>query len=268
MDEAQSRIAVLIDADNSPATKFDAVLSRAAATGSVNVRRAYGNWTKEHLKGWTRILHEFAITPIQQFDLTQGKNASDIAMVIDAMDLLHSGDVDDFAIMTSDSDFTPLVTRLRQSGADVIGFGSSKAPAAFQNACTRFYDLASLRSVEEDAPDQERADAATPTERVDGTTLKGNTQLIQTLRAAIDELADDDGWAHLSAVVNVIKNRSPIEPRNYGYANWSGLFQSIDLFEIRTEETVVSVRRRTAAKKAVAKKTVTKKAASKKAAKN
>ncbi len=263
MAVGQKRIAVLIDADNSPAAKFDAVLSRVAGFGSVNVRRAYGNWTKDELKGWTRIQHEFAITPIQQFDLTQGKNASDIAMVIDAMDLLHGGDVDDFVIVTSDSDFTPLVTRLRQSGATVTAFGTSQAPTAFQSACTRFYDLASVAADDEEADDRE--DSATSVRRWDGARLKTDGRLVTMLRSAIDEAADDDGWAKLATVGQFVRNRSSIEPRNYGYAKFSGLVEAIDLFETKSVNKVVSVRRRTTAKKTAEKKSPAKKAAATKA---
>lgn len=250
MDSA--RIAVLIDADNSPAAKIDAILSQAATLGAVNVRRAYGNWVKDELKGWRQRLHESAITPIQQFDLTQGKNASDIAMVIDAMDLLHGGDVDGFAIVSSDSDFTPLVTRLRQSGAVVVGFGRQRSPMAFRNACTRFYELESL----DDAADSEvgtndsvgDSGQAVPvagdgSKRVDGSTLKGNTRLIQMLRSAIDETAEDDDWAPLGRVGSVIRNQSSFEPRNYGYAKFSSLVQAIDLFETKLVDKAMYVRR-------------------------
>lgn len=226
-----SRMAVLIDADNASASAIEAILREVANYGKANVRRAYGNWSKPELKGWRDRLHEFAIAPVQQFDLTKGKNASDIAMAIDAMDLLHAGDVDGFAIVSSDADFTPLVMRLRQSGADVIGFGQAKAPEPFQNACTRYFEVDALVQVSADSGDQ----PASNTKRRTGVQLKQNTKLMNQLRSAIDDAAADDGWASLSQVSNLIRNQSSFEPKNYGYAKFSDLVRAIDAFEVSTD---------------------------------
>lgn len=252
-----ARIAVLIDADNAPASKIGAIVSQVAKSGNAHVRRAYGDWKNPHLKGWESRLQEFAIAPVQQFAYTKGKNASDIAMVIDAMDLLHAGVADGFAIVSSDADFTPLVMRLRQSGAEVLGFGGEKAPAAFRNACSTFYKLETLREDDdtdddvEEAPATEAADAPEPTtgrtrpsQRVDGATLKNDRQLVRMLRTAVDEAADDDGWAQLSQVSDQIRNQSSIQPGNYGYAKFSGLLEAIDLFEVKRDGKAVMVRRR------------------------
>ncbi len=144
-DPALKNIALLIDADNASHAGIDPVLTVLAELGQVNIRRAYGNWAKPALSNWNKITHRFGIQPMQQFDLTKGKNATDIAMAIDAIDLLNAGKVDGFGIMSSDSDFTPLVTRLRQDGMIVYGFGSSdKAPDAFKSVCTRFIDVDAL----------------------------------------------------------------------------------------------------------------------------
>lgn len=255
-----ARIAVLIDADNAPASKIGAIVSQVAKSGNAHVRRAYGDWKNPHLKGWESRLQEFAIAPVQQFAYTKGKNASDIAMVIDAMDLLHAGVADGFAIVSSDADFTPLVMRLRQSGAEVLGFGGEKAPAAFRNACSTFYKLETLREDDDTDDDVEEASATEtsdageapepgvgrtrPSQRVDGATLKNDRQLVRMLRTAVDEAADDDGWAQLSQVSDQIRNQSSIQPGNYGYAKFSGLLEAIDLFEVKRDGKAVMVRRR------------------------
>ncbi|WP_157723035.1 NYN domain-containing protein, partial [Stenotrophomonas pictorum] len=144
MSDPEKRIAVLIDADNAPASKIDEILVEVAAFGVANVRRAYGDWKNPRLKGWESVLHEFAIRPIQQFAYSKGKNASDMAMVVDAMDLLYARNLDGFAIVSSDADFTPLVMRLLTDGVKVYGFGEQKTPLAFVNACSKFTYLEAL----------------------------------------------------------------------------------------------------------------------------
>ena len=250
------RIAVLIDADNAPASKIGAILSQVAKSGNAHVRRAYGNWKSPHMKGWEAKLQEFAIAPMQQFAYTKGKNASDIAMVIDAMDLLHAGVADGFAIVSSDADFTPLVMRLRQSGAEVLGFGAQKAPDAFQNACSSFHFLEVLREDDDDedtdvedtdtetAPDAPEATTKRPRKRLDGAELRRDNRLVRMLRTAVDEAADDDGWAQLSRVSDQIRNQSSFEPSNYGYAKLSSLVEAIDLFEVQREQKHVLLKRK------------------------
>src|SRR6186713_2465990 len=149
-DTLLKNIALLIDADNAQAAGIDPVLTVLAELGQVNIRRAYGNWAKPALSNWSKITHRYGLQPVQQFDLTKGKNATDMAMTIDAVDLLYRGRVDGFGIMSSDSDFTPLVTRLRQDGLIVYGFGSAKAPEAFKTACTRYIDVDQLISAAAD----------------------------------------------------------------------------------------------------------------------
>lgn len=180
MDETKQKIAVFIDADNAPAAKFEDVLSEVAKYGVVTIRRAYGNWKSENLKPWEALLHEHAIQPIQQYDLTKGKNASDIALVIDAMDVLYMKNIDVMCFITSDSDFTPLVTRVLAEGKVVLGFGERKTPAPFVNACSRFLFLDQAKA--ETKPDETSK------------SLKMDTKLINLLRQAIQANEDEDGW--------------------------------------------------------------------------
>lgn len=244
------RIALLIDADNAPASKIDAILNDLAEYGEVTIRRAYGNWTKSELKSWIGELHDAAIRPMQQFDLTAHKNASDMALAIDAVELLHAAIPDAFALVSSDSDFTPLVHYLREKGRAVYGYGREKTPAPFKSACTRFTVVEKLGDTEEVAeteagvaPARKQAAAATT-----GQVLKRNARLIQLLRNSIAAAADDDGWALVGTVVSRIRNQSSEDPRNYGYATWTKLIKAIDLFELKDEGTsaiAVSDRRTT-----------------------
>jgi len=240
MPETSHRIAVLIDADNAPASKIDAILAEVATFGNAHVRRAYGDWTRGELKGWTAILQDYAIAPVQQFAYTKGKNASDMALVIDAMDLLHAGTADGFAIVSSDADFTPLVMRLRQSGATVLGFGQEKTPDAFANACSQFLYIDRVEAPDDD----EDEDPRLPARRMPRNELRQNARLVQMLRTAVDAASDDDGWANLGAVGNQIANQSSFQPRNFGYAKWIGLIDEIDLFEVERSNNAVTIRRK------------------------
>ncbi|GAB4013418.1 NYN domain-containing protein [Nocardioides ultimimeridianus] len=267
------RIALLIDADNAPAGKVGDVLNDLARYGECSIRRAYGNWTKSELKAWIEELHESAIRPMQQFDLTKQKNAADMALAIDAVELLHSSQPDAFAIMSSDSDFTPLVHYLREKGRAVYGYGRANTPAPFKSACTQFTIVDQLgKGSETTAAEPPRTmptkrtrkaptkavepaatvagpepDEAKPTpERVDGKALKRDARLIKLLRNVIESAAsEEDGFVRVSTVGQQIRNQSSIDPRNYGYATWTKLLKEIDLFELRDEgTTTVSVRDR------------------------
>jgi uncharacterized LabA/DUF88 family protein len=238
-------IALLIDADNAPAGKIEFILSELAAHGMVNIRRAYGNWTKPDLLGWTKVLHENSIQPMQSFDLVKGKNATDMALVIDAMDLLYTKKVSTFCLVSSDSDFTPLIQRLRADGKEVFGFGDLKTPGPFIAACTRFIYLDEPKPVKPAAkakPGQSKAEA----ELKGGHDLKGNAKLIKTLRTAVGAAADEDGWANLANVGTRIGNEGPFDHRTYGFKKLVDLFEAIDLFEMKREKngthTVISVR--------------------------
>lgn len=225
-------IALLIDADNASPKGIDPVLTVMAELGQVNIKRAYGNFAKNNLANWDKITHKFGIRPEQQFDLTSGKNATDMAMTIDAIDLLYQGKVDGFGIMSSDSDFTPLVTRLRQDGLIVYGFGSkAKTPEAFRSACTRFIDIDAL--IRGAAADETSGDKAS------GSASKGEVddELIELLGNALKAAKrDEDGFASLSEVGNIAGNRSSFDVRNYGYKRLSDLFQAIDQFKVERRE--------------------------------
>ncbi|MBT7866438.1 MAG: NYN domain-containing protein [Opitutales bacterium] len=221
-------IALLIDSDNAPAAKIDFIIAELATYGVVNIRRAYGNWTKSSLSGWEKVLHEYAIQPIQHFDIVKGKNASDMALLIEAMDMLYTKNVGTFCLVSSDCDFTPLVLRLRSDGKQVIGFGSKKAPAPFVASCTRFLYL----------DDSETKTKKAQTGKADsGNSLKRDTKLIKLLRNAVESAGGDDGWARLGPVGTHIQNQGSFDSRNYGFSRLSGLFAAIDLFEIKQSQS-------------------------------
>ena len=245
--ESKPRVALLIDADNSPASKIDLILNELSTFGETNIRRAYGNWKKSELKGWEEALHEHAIRPMQQFDYTKGKNASDMAMVIDALELLYTDRPDAFGIVSSDADFTPLVMHLRAKGAAVYGFGAQKTPEPFVNACSRFLYLDKLRPMAAvDAPAGTREDAeaiAAAPLRATPAQLKQDAKLVMLLRNAVQAAADDEGWARVGAVGTQIANQASFDHRNYGYATLTKLLVATQLFEIADEgKSTVMVR--------------------------
>jgi uncharacterized protein (TIGR00288 family) len=221
-------IALLIDADNASPDSLDAVLTVLAELGTVNIRRAYGNWQKPALKGWSAMVHRHAIEPQQQFDLTKGKSSTDMKMIIDAMDLLYSRRVDGFGIMSSDSDFMPLAMRIRQDGLPVYGFGTSRTPDAFRQACSRFIDVGALAKADsEDRP----ADAAAPEKRA------VDEELIKLLGAAFRASdRDEKGWANLSEVGQRAGNRSSFDARSYGYPGLAELIAAIPNFATEKRE--------------------------------
>lgn len=229
---------MLIDADNSPAAKIDFIITELAKLGVVNIRRAYGNWKSPALAGWEKVLHEYAIQPVQQFDLVKGKNATDMALLIEAMDFLYTKSIDAYCLVSSDADFTPLVHRLRADGKEVIGFGGKKTPEPFVNSCSRFLFL------DEDTKSKE----ARQRQASDPLKLKSDTRLMTTLRNAIEANENDEGWAALGGVGTHISNHSPIDPKNYGFRKLSDVFRAIDLFEVKEtqtgNQTVVWVRNR------------------------
>lgn len=218
-DDALKNIALLIDADNASHTGIDPVLTVLAELGQVNIRRAYGNWAKPALSKWNQITHRYGLQPMQQFDLTKGKNATDMAMTIDAIDLLYRGKVDGFGIMSSDSDFTPLVTRVRQDGIVVYGFGSGKAPDAFKTACTRFIDVDQLIRTEAAEEEERPKSAETPIDR----------DLIDLLGAAWKAARrDDEGFASLQEVGQIAGNRSSFDVRNHGFKRLADLMRAAE----------------------------------------
>ncbi|GGX68873.1 NYN domain-containing protein [Saccharospirillum salsuginis] len=246
-------IALLIDCDNVSHRAIEGVLQELAKYGKVNVRHAHGNWNSPTIKGWIEKLHPNAIRPVQQFAFTKGKNATDASMIIDAMDLLYSGNVSAFALMTSDSDFTPLVLRLLESGLTVYGFGEQKTPQPFVDACSQFIYTENLEYIEE-ADEPVPAATATKTtsppkkatppdnKKLSRKELRGNTSLVRLLRTAVEQTSDDDGWAHLGAVGTYISNNSSFSPVNYGYKKLSDLIKASELFEVRTNNKVIHVK--------------------------
>ncbi len=262
MIEKQPRIALLIDADNSPASKIDVILAELAKVGVSNIRRAYGNWKKDALKGWEAVLHEYAIRPVQQFDYSKGKNATDMVMVIEAMDLLYTDQPEAFGIVSSDADFTPLVMHLKAKGAQVFGFGAKKTPAPFVNACSRFLYLENLGQPPA-ADEAERASRAksgrsTPKprggngeaapNRMDTAALKQDARLVTLLRNAVESAAGEDGWSALGAVGQQIGNQASFDPRNYGYRKLLDLIEATQLFELDRRGTQFVMRDKRLAK--------------------
>jgi len=233
----ENSIALLIDADNSPASRIEDVLDELANYGVIDIRRAYGNWKSPNLQSWEAVLHEYAIQPMQQFAYSKGKNATDMALSIDAMDLLYTKQLEGIALVSSDSDFTPLVMRLRADGLKVFGFGEEKTPMPFVNACSRFLYLEKL---EKEEPTQ--AAKASPAARKSAKELKGDAKLMTWLRNAVASAADEEGWAHLGAVGNHISKQSSFDQRNYGYARLGDLIATIDLFETDKRGPAVYVR--------------------------
>src|ERR1700730_1126104 len=233
--ENTARLAVLIDADNAQPSITEGLLAEVAKYGIAHVKRAYGDWTAPNLRGWKDHLLAQSIQPIQQFAYTTGKNATDAAMVIDAMDLLYSGRFDGFCLVSSDSDFTRLAARLRESGMTVYGFGERKTPKPFVAACDKFIYVENLRFTDDDQEagggvpgvKPERPKPATATQ------LKSDAALVSLLRNSVEAASDDDGWAPLAAVGNILTNQRPdFDSRNYGYGKLSDLINATTLFEI------------------------------------
>jgi uncharacterized protein (TIGR00288 family) len=220
MNELSQKIALFIDADNAPAGKFEEVLSEVAKYGVVTIRKAYGNWKSPSLRPWEELLNEYAIQPIQQYDLTKGKNASDIALVIDAMDVMYTKEIDVMCFVSSDCDFTPMVTRALAEGKVVLGFGERKTPSPFVNACSKFLYLDQEPKQNGSAPEKPK-------------NIKSDTKLINLLRQAIEATEEDSGWAALGPVGSHISNKTSFDTRNYGYRNLSSLIKAIDLFELK-----------------------------------
>ena len=224
----RKRIALLIDCDNVSYKSIEGVLEELAKYGMVNVRHAHGDWNSPSLSGWIEKLHPNAIRPMQQFAYTKGKNATDSAMIIDAMDLLYSSSIDAFALMTSDSDFTPLVLRILESGLPVYGFGEKKTPKPFVDACSPFIFTENLISDD----DEEKADTPQQPVKKSKHTLRKDTSLVKLLRTAVEQTSDDDGWADMSRVGHYISNNSSFSSINYGYKKLGDLIRASELFDL------------------------------------
>jgi uncharacterized LabA/DUF88 family protein len=220
------KLAVLIDADNAQPSIVEGLLSEIAKYGTANVKRIYGDWTLPGLKGWKEVLLQYSIQPIQQFGYTSGKNATDSALIIDAMDLLYTGKFNGFCIVSSDSDFTKLASRIRETGLIVYGFGEKKTPKAFVSACDKSIFAEVLRS--EVNSDQKIA-------RKTKSQLTRDTNLVNLLRNAVEASSDDSGWAHLASVgSNIAKQAPEFDPRNYGYKKLGEHVEELVFIEIST----------------------------------
>lgn len=238
------RLAVLIDADNVPYANIKGMLEEIAKYGTPTFKRIYADWTKPTVSGWKTVLLENAITPIHQYSYTTGKNATDSSMIIDAMDILYSGRVDGFCIVSSDSDFTRLATRLREAGMKVFGFGERKTPTAFISACDKFIYIEILDSHKRKEaerptktkakPKAQPAPAVAPKETI-GSVDRG---VVKLLTDSIDDLADESGWTFLGDLGNLLIKKQPdFDPRNYGFNKLVLLIDSIDKFEVEKRET-------------------------------
>jgi len=235
MTKKEDHIALFIDCDNISHKAIEGIINELSKYGVVNIRQAYGNWTKENLKNWEDKLLEFAIKPIQQFDYSKNKNATDILMTIDAIDLLHTKDIDAFAFATSDSDFTPVVMRVQAEGIKVFGFGEKKTPKPFMAACSQFIFTEKLMNTATTKA-QDDTSVTTMPGRQSGKEMRQDTWLVNVLRNAVDHTMDEYGWANLSDVGKYISNSTSFSPINYGYKKLSNLIKEIDLFDIAYDD--------------------------------
>lgn len=247
LNDSDLRLAVLIDADNIPHRHVQRMMAEIARYGTPTFKRIYGDWTRPTVAGWKPVLLQNAITPVQQYSYTTGKNATDSAMIIDAMDILYSAKVDGFCIVSSDSDFTRLATRLREAGMKVIGIGEKKTPNPFVVACDKFIYLEILEQDEQEAetetepgePVVEPTKEKTPKSPRQRRALKKlDARLIQLLATSIADVADEAGWASLGGVGTLISKKQPdFDSRNYGFAKLSSLLKSSPHFELEERET-------------------------------
>lgn len=241
----EDHIALFIDCDNISHRSIEGIINELSKYGIVNIRQAYGNWTKDNLKNWEDKLLEFAIKPIQQFDYSRNKNATDILMTIDAIDLLHTKDIDAFAFATSDSDFTPVVMRVQAEGIKVFGFGEKKTPKPFMAACSQFIFTEKLMKSNPQSNSNSATDQVlTVTIKKPGQEMRADTWLVNVLETALEQTMDEDGWANLASIGKYINNSTSFSPINYGYKKLSNLIDEIDLFDVYVdkESKMMSIR--------------------------
>jgi hypothetical protein len=229
------RLAVLIDADNVPYAYIKEMMEEIAKNGNPTIKRIYADWTKPTLTGWKNVLLENAITPIQQYSYTVGKNSSDSALIIDAMDILYSGRVDGFCIVSSDSDFTRLATRLREAGMKVIGFGEKKTPQPFITACDKFLYIEILKP---EKPSVKQSSRQSKSKTSTSSLTKVDKNLDRLLVDSVSDLADESGWTFLGELGNfILKKKADFDPRNYGFPKLLPLIRSTGKFIIDERET-------------------------------
>ncbi|MEE9431185.1 MAG: NYN domain-containing protein [Melioribacteraceae bacterium] len=228
------KLAVLIDGDNIPSAYVKEMMEEIAKYGNPTIKRIYGDWTKPHLSKWKNVLLKNAITPIQQYGYTVGKNATDSAMIIDAMDILYSEKVNGFCLVSSDSDFTRLATRLREAGMKVFGIGEKKTPEPFIVACDKFIYIEILKNQSDENEAEITKSETKPKSNVD----KITPRVIKLISTTISDLADDDGWAFLGDVGNLLQKKQPnFDSRNYGFQKLTPLIKSIKNFELDRRES-------------------------------
>ncbi len=236
--QKDSRLAILIDADNVPYSNIRGVMEEIAKYGTPTFKRIYGDWTKPTVSGWKNVLLENAITPIQQYSYTSGKNSSDSALIIDAMDILYSGKVEGFCIISSDSDFTRLATRLREAGMKVFGIGQKKTPNPFIVACDKFIYMEIIPQFEMPEADSGPSKAKPVKPAPKATVDKISRETLKLIVATINDLADENGWAFLGDVGNLLLKKQPnFDPRNYGFLKLTPLIRSLPQYEIDKRET-------------------------------
>jgi len=235
MDNSKDlRLAVLIDADNVPHRLINGILEEIAKYGVPTFKRIYADWTKPHVTGWKAVLLDHAITPVQQYSYTTGKNSSDSALIIDAMDILYTGRVDGFCVVSSDSDFTKLATRLREAGMKVFGMGEQKTPSAFRAACDKFIYIEILDQLEQSTKQIKLSDLR----KKEKVISKADKNLVNLVTSSINDIADENGWAFLGDLGNMLlKKRPDFDPRNYGFEKLLQLIRSLGLFEIDERES-------------------------------
>ena len=249
--EKDMRLAVLIDADNASRTAMKDVMAEVAVYGTPTIKRIYGDWTAPNMNSWKSILLETAITPIQQYGYTTGKNSTDSAMIIDAMDILYSGNCDGFVLVSSDSDFTRLAIRLREAGMKVYGMGEKKTPKPFIVACDKFVYIEVIRAAAEQAAQQEK-EAAQKSKKDSGKTsplppTSGAVpyDVVELIAESLDTLEEEDGYVQMGKLGNLLVKKQPdFDPRNYGFSKLSKMIKALDRFEIqvRQEDTDIYVR--------------------------
>ena len=239
--EKDLRLAVLIDADNASRTAMKDVMAEVAVYGTPTIKRIYGDWTSPNMNSWKSILLETAITPIQQYSYTTGKNSTDSAMIIDAMDILYSGTCDGFVLVSSDSDFTRLATRLREAGMKVYGMGEKKTPKPFIVACDKFVYIEVIRAAAKQAAEaakkkeeaQAKKTAKKENKKCQTSSSPAPEEIVELIAESVEDLCEEDGLAHMGKLGNLLLKKQPdFDPRNYGFSKLSKLIRALDRFEL------------------------------------
>lgn len=239
--EKDLRLAVLIDADNASRTAMKDVMAEVAVYGTPTIKRIYGDWTSPNMNSWKSILLETAITPIQQYSYTTGKNSTDSAMIIDAMDILYSGTCDGFVLVSSDSDFTRLATRLREAGMKVYGMGEKKTPKPFIVACDKFVYIEVIRAAAKQAAEaakkkeeaQAKKSAKKENKKCQTSSSPAPEEIVELIAESVEDLCEEDGLAHMGKLGNLLLKKQPdFDPRNYGFSKLSKLIRALDRFQI------------------------------------